>query len=136
MGTGAGAGAGAGAEVIATGGGAKDDELEGRGSGGDRGSGPENDEFGLEGCEESRRSPLRPFLPPRAPRPPSKLRSCWPRAVSAGRWGDGREGPESPGPRSFLFRFGGIIKDGIAEVGSFIGGDVQPEVAVSKNQYQ
>jgi hypothetical protein len=116
-------GAGVGASVVARlGSAAEEDELEGRASGGDIGPGALKDEFGPYDWEESRRSPLRGFLPPRPPRPPSKLLSCCPRDVSAGRWGEGLEGPESLGPRSFLLRFGGIIKAGIAEVASSIGG--------------
>jgi hypothetical protein len=112
---GAGAGVDAGAGVgtvgaVEAGGAAEEDELEGLGIGGDLGSGPLKDEFGPWGCEESRRSPLRGFLPPRPLRPPSKLLSCCPKAVSEGRWGDGLEGPASLGPRSFLLRFGGIVE--------------------------
>jgi hypothetical protein len=121
------AGTGGGASTAATvavtvGGGraAEDDELGGLGSGGDLGPGALEGVFG--GCdwEESRRSPLREFLPPRLLRPPSKLRSCCPNVVSEGRCGEGREVPTSLGPRSFLLRFGGIVKGKIAEVGSFI----------------
>ena len=120
-GTGAGAGAGAGFVAVKGGGAAEEDALEGLGRIGDLGPGPLlKDEFGVCEWEESRRSPLREFLPLRPPRPPSKLLSCCPKAVSEGRWGDGLEEPASLGPRSFLLRFGGIIKGGIEKVGSFI----------------
>ena len=82
--------------------------------------------------EESRRSPLREFLLFWPPRPPSKLLSCCPKAVSEGRWGDGLEEPASLGPRSFLLRFGGIIKGGIEKVGSFIEVRRAAGVAVSE----
>jgi hypothetical protein len=113
---------GAACVVAAKGGGGPEDALGVLGSGGDLRSGPLKDEFGFGAWdwdwEGSRRSPLR-FLP-RPLRPPSKLRSCCPSDVSEGRWGDGLDEPASPGPRSFLLRFGGIVKSGIAGVGSFI----------------
>lgn len=111
------------AAAATTGGAAEaDEELCGRGSGGDRGSWLLNDVFGPCDCKESRRSPLREFRPPRLLRPPSKLRSCWPNDVSDGRCGDGREELASLGPRSFLFRFGGIVKrERSAQGSSLIG---------------